>query len=48
MQNPEEIMGRLNLLCVLFFGIGIFMFGMALSQTILLAKIGAELTQRIR
>lgn len=35
-------------MCTVFLGIGVLMFIMAISQTWLLAKAGARLTQRVR
>lgn len=35
-------------MCIVFLGIGVLMFIMAISQTWLLAKAGARLTQRVR
>lgn len=48
MPNRDEALEKLFSLCLTFLGIGVLMFTMAISQTLLLAKAGARLTQRVR
>lgn len=48
MRDVNEAMNQTFVLCMIFVGIGILMFFMAISQTVLLAKAGARLTQRVR
>ncbi|XP_055326893.1 multidrug resistance protein homolog 65-like [Sitodiplosis mosellana] len=46
--NREEALEKVLQLCLIFLGIGVLMFAMAISQTLLLAKAGARLTRRVR
>lgn len=48
MPDKEEALKKLLVLCLVFLGLGVLMFVMAILQTLLFAKAGARLTQRIR
>lgn len=48
MPDKEEALKKLFILCLVFLALGVVMFVMAILQTLLLAKAGARLTQRIR
>lgn len=48
MTDREEASEALVKLCLIFLGIGVLMFTMAIIQTLLLARVGAKLTQRVR